>query len=45
MRRKEKLPELLCPAGDMSALKAAIEGGADAVKKLRDAPEYLLSLG
>ena len=27
----KKLPELLCPAGDMSALKAAIEGGADAV--------------
>lgn len=26
-----KLPELLCPAGDMSALEAAIEGGADAV--------------
>lgn len=26
-----KLPELLCPAGDMKSLKAAIEGGADAV--------------
>ena len=26
-----KLPELLCPAGDMLALEAAIEGGADAV--------------
>ena len=26
-----KLPELLCPAGDMRALQAAIEGGADAV--------------
>ena len=26
-----KLPELLCPAGDMKSLSAAIEGGADAV--------------
>ena len=26
-----KLPELLCPAGDMRSLQAAIEGGADAV--------------
>ncbi len=26
-----KLPELLCPAGDMRSLEAAIEGGADAV--------------
>ena len=26
-----KLPELLCPAGEMKALEAAIEGGADAV--------------
>ena len=26
-----KLPELLCPAGDMKSLEAAIEGGADAV--------------
>ena len=26
-----KLPELLCPAGDMLSLEAAIEGGADAV--------------
>lgn len=26
-----KLPELLCPAGDMVSLKAAVEGGADAV--------------
>ena len=31
MRRKEKLPELLAPAGDMEALFAAVEGGADAV--------------
>jgi putative protease len=28
---KNKLPELLCPAGDMRALCAALEGGADAV--------------
>lgn len=26
-----KLPELLCPAGDLRSLNAAIEGGADAV--------------
>ena len=26
-----KLPELLCPAGDMAALQAAVDGGADAV--------------
>ena len=26
-----KLPELLCPAGDMRCLEAALEGGADAV--------------
>ena len=26
-----KLPELLCPAGSMEALAAAVDGGADAV--------------
>ncbi len=31
MKRKSSLPELLCPAGDMQALYAAVEGGADAV--------------
>ena len=31
MRRDEKLPELLAPAGNMEALYAAILGGADAV--------------
>ena len=31
MERKGELPELLCPAGDMNALYAAILGGADAV--------------
>ena len=31
MRRKERLPELLSPAGDMSCLYAAVRGGADAV--------------
>ncbi len=31
MRRKEKLPELLAPAGNFEALLAAVEGGADAV--------------
>ena len=31
MKRKEKLPELLSPAGDFEALRAAIAGGADAV--------------
>ena len=31
MIRKEKLPELLCPAGDFECLKAAVEAGADAV--------------
>ncbi len=31
MRRKNALPELLAPAGDMQALFAAIEAGADAV--------------
>ena len=31
MRRREELPELLCPAGDMESLYAAVEGGADAV--------------
>ena len=31
MRRKTDLPELLCPAGSMEALYAAVEGGADAV--------------
>ena len=27
----KRLPELLCPAGDMDAFEAAIEGGADAI--------------
>jgi len=31
MKRKEYLPELLCPAGNYEALLAAVEGGADAV--------------
>ena len=31
MRRKEKLPELLAPAGDFECLVAAVKGGADAV--------------
>ncbi len=31
MRRKEKLPELLAPAGDFECLAAAVKGGADAV--------------
>ena len=31
MRRKERLPELLAPAGDMACLRAAVLGGADAV--------------
>ncbi|MBQ9071467.1 MAG: U32 family peptidase [Clostridia bacterium] len=31
MKRKNKLPELLAPAGDIDALFAAILGGADAV--------------
>ena len=31
MIRKERLPELLAPAGDFDALRAAISGGADAV--------------
>ncbi len=31
MRRTEKLPELLAPAGSFEALLAAVEGGADAV--------------
>ncbi len=31
MRRSEKLPELLSPAGDFECLYAAVEGGADAV--------------
>lgn len=31
MKRYDKLPELLSPAGSMEALKAAIEGGADAI--------------
>ena len=31
MRRKSTLPELLAPAGDMRALIAAVEAGADAV--------------
>lgn len=31
MRRKDKLPELLAPAGDLEALYAAVEAGADAI--------------
>ena len=31
MKRRNSLPELLAPAGDFSALIAAILGGADAV--------------
>ena len=31
MRRRERLPELLAPAGSFEALLAAVEGGADAV--------------
>ena len=31
MKRKTKLPELLCPAGDFECLIAAVEAGADAV--------------
>ena len=31
MIRKDKLPELLAPAGDMDCLVAAVNGGADAV--------------
>ena len=31
MRRKNSLPELLAPAGDMKCLFAAVEAGADAV--------------
>ena len=31
MRRKNSLPELLAPAGDMQCLYAAVEAGADAV--------------
>ena len=31
MIRKNKLPELLAPAGDFECLLAAVEGGADAV--------------
>ena len=31
MRRKEKLPELLAPAGDFECLVAAVKGGADAI--------------
>ena len=31
MRRKDKLPELLAPAGDFECLVAAVKGGADAV--------------
>lgn len=31
MRRKERLPELLAPAGDMECLIAAVRAGADAV--------------
>ena len=31
MRRVNKLPELLAPAGDMSCLYAAVRGGADAI--------------
>lgn len=31
MKRREKLPELLAPAGDFECLVAAVRGGADAV--------------
>ncbi len=31
MRRKDTLPELLAPAGDMECLYAAVEAGADAI--------------
>ncbi len=31
MRRKDKLPELLAPAGDFDCLVAAVRGGADAI--------------
>ncbi len=31
MERKDRLPELLSPAGDMESLYAAVKGGADAV--------------
>ena len=31
MRRKDNLPELLSPAGDMQCLYAAVKGGADAI--------------
>ena len=31
MRRKNDLPELLAPAGDMQCLYAAVKGGADAI--------------
>jgi putative protease len=31
MRRKDKLPELLAPAGDFECLVAAVKGGADAI--------------
>ena len=31
MKRSTPLPELLCPAGNMECLLAAVEGGADAV--------------
>ena len=31
MIKKDKLPELLAPAGDMDCLVAAVNGGADAV--------------
>ena len=31
MKRRSELPELLAPAGDFTALIAAVKGGADAV--------------
>ena len=31
MKRGERLPELLAPAGDFECLVAAVRGGADAV--------------
>ena len=31
MKNKIKIPELLCPAGDITRLKAAVDFGADAV--------------
>ena len=46
MIRKEKLPELLAPAGDFECLVAAVAGGADAIyigAKLFSARAYTVS--